>query len=77
MGEVDGIEIDDDNWIVKEIYVAISKEVEKMFDIKVGFRGKAVVPVSVSLLGPVGPDSIHLKEEIKEPKEFIERVMRK
>lgn len=64
MGEVNGIEIDESNWTVKEIDVALSREVEKIFGIHVGFGGKALVPVAVSFLGPVGADSITLKENI-------------
>ena len=74
LGEVSGVEIDENTWAVKEIDVALSKEVEKLFNIKAGFRSKIIVPIPASLLGPIGSDSITLNKEIEEPKEFIEKI---
>ncbi|MCW3999103.1 MAG: hypothetical protein NWE93_02560 [Candidatus Bathyarchaeota archaeon] len=74
MGEVAGIEIDENNWAITEIEVALAKEMEKIFDIKSGMMSKSVVPLPVSMMGPIGPDSITLKQEISDPKELLEKV---
>lgn len=74
MGEVDGIEIDENNWTIAQVDVALAKEVEKLFDIKPGMLSKAVVPLPVSIMGPIGADSITLKEEITDPKQLFEKV---
>ncbi len=74
MGEVNGIEIDENNWTITEIDVALAKEMENLFDVKSGMMSKSVVPIPVSMLGPIGPESITLKQEIKDPKEYLEKV---
>lgn len=74
MGEVAGIEIDENNWAITEIEVALAKEMEKLFDIKSGMMSKSIVPLPVSMMGPIGPDSITLKQEISDPKELVEKV---
>jgi sporulation protein YlmC with PRC-barrel domain len=74
MGEVDGIEIDENNWAITQVDVTLAKEMEKIFDVKSGMLSKAVLPVPISLMGPIGEDSIKLKEEISDPKELLERV---
>jgi sporulation protein YlmC with PRC-barrel domain len=74
MGEVDGIEIDENNWTIRQVDVSIAKEMEKLFDIKSGMMSKSIVPLPVSLLGPIEGDSITLKEEIADPKKLLEQV---
>ena len=74
MGEVDGIEIDENNWTITQVDVSLTKEMEKLFDIKSGMMSKSIVPVPTNLMGPIGQDSITLKEEISDPKELVERV---
>jgi sporulation protein YlmC with PRC-barrel domain len=74
MGEVNGIEVDENNWTITQVEVSLAKEMEKLFDIKSGMMSKSVVPLPVSIMGPIGADSITLKEEIKDPKELLERA---
>jgi len=74
LGEVAGIEIDENNWTITEVDVALTKEMENIFDIKSGMMSKSMVPLPISLMGPIGTDSITLKEEIKDPKELVEKV---
>jgi len=73
LGDVAGIEIDENNWTITEVDVAITKEMENIFDIKSGMMSKSIVPLPVSLMGPIG-DNITLKEEIKDPKELVAKV---
>jgi sporulation protein YlmC with PRC-barrel domain len=72
MGKVDTIEVDEKNWQIKEVDVLLEKEMEKLFDVKLGRN--PVVPVPVSLLGPIEGESITLKEEIKDPKALLEQA---
>jgi sporulation protein YlmC with PRC-barrel domain len=74
MGEVDGIEIDENNWTITEVDVSLAKEMEKLFDIKSGIMSKSIVPLPVSIMGPIGEDSITLKQEITDPKQIIEQA---
>jgi sporulation protein YlmC with PRC-barrel domain len=74
MGEVDGIEIDENNWTIRQVDVSLAKEMEKLFDVKSGMMSKSIVPLPVSLMGPIGADSITLKEEISDPKKLLEQV---
>lgn len=73
-GEVDGIEIDENNWTITEVYVSLTKDMEKLFDIKSGMMSKSIVPLPVSLMGPIGEDKITLKEEISDPKQLLEQA---
>lgn len=77
MGEVAGIEIDDNNWAVTNVDVSLTKEMENLFGVKSGMMSKSIVSLPVSLMGPIGADSITLKEEIKDPKELLERLSTK
>jgi sporulation protein YlmC with PRC-barrel domain len=72
MGKVDTIEVDEKSWQIQEVDVLLEKEMEKLFNVKAG--RKAVVPLPVSLLGPIEGESITLKEEIKDPKALLEQV---
>ena len=74
LGEVAGVEIDENNWTITEVDVAITKEMENLFDIKSGMMSKSIVPLPVSLMGPIGTENITLKEEIKDPKQLVEKV---
>jgi sporulation protein YlmC with PRC-barrel domain len=74
MGEVAGIEIDENNWAITEVDVALAKEMENLFDVKSGMMSKSIVPLPVSLMGPIGTVSITLKEEISDPKKLLEKV---
>jgi sporulation protein YlmC with PRC-barrel domain len=74
MGEVDAIEIDENNWTISHVDVSLTKEMEHLFDIKSGVMSKSIVPLPTSLLGPIGPESITLKEEIADPKQLVEQV---
>jgi sporulation protein YlmC with PRC-barrel domain len=74
MGEVDAVQIDENNWTIAEVDVALDKEMEKLFDVKSGMMSKTIVPVQISMMGPIGPDSIALKEEIQNPKEYLEKA---
>ena len=73
MGEVAGIEVDENNWTITEVDVALTKEMENIFDIKSGMMSKSIVPLPATLMGPIG-DNINLKEEISDPKELLEKV---
>lgn len=77
MGEVAGIEIDENNWAVTNVDVSLTKEMENLFGVKSGMMSKSIVSLPVSLMGPIGADSITLKEEIKDPKELLERLSTK
>lgn len=77
MGEVAGIEIDENNWVVTNVDVSLTKEMENLFGVKSGMMSKSIVSLPVSLMGPIGADSITLKEEIKDPKELLERLSTK
>ena len=74
MGEVAGIEVDENNWTITEVEVALTKEMEKLFDIKSGRLSKSIVPLPLNMMGPIGPESITLKQEISDPKELMEKV---
>ena len=74
MGEVDGIELDENNWTIGQVNVALAKEMEKLFDVKSGMISKSIVPLPVSLFGPIGEESITLKEEISDPKKLLEQM---
>lgn len=73
LGEVSSIEIDENNWAVKEVNVVLAKEWEKLFEVQTGFMARAVVPIPINLVGPIESDKITLKEEIKEPKHILEQ----
>jgi sporulation protein YlmC with PRC-barrel domain len=74
MGEVDGIELDENNWTVLQVDVSLAKEMEKLFDVKSGMMSKSIVPLPVSIMGPIEADSITLKEEISDPKKLLEQT---
>jgi sporulation protein YlmC with PRC-barrel domain len=74
MGEVASIEVDENNWAITEVDVSLTKEMEHLFDIKSGMMSQSIIPLPVSLMGPIGTESITLKEEIKDPKELIAKV---
>lgn len=74
MGEVDAIQVDENNWTISEVDVELTNEMEKLFDVQSGRMSKTIVPLSVSMLGPIGPESITLKQEIENPKEYLEKA---
>lgn len=74
MGEVDAIEMNEQDWSIKEVDVALTKEMEKIFDIKTHAMSKAVVPLPISMMGPIEEDSIKLKEEIKDPQALLNQA---
>ncbi len=74
MGEVDGIELDENNWTIRQVDVALAKEVEKLFGVESGMMSKSVVPLPVSIMGPIQAESVTLKEEITDPKQLLEQV---
>jgi sporulation protein YlmC with PRC-barrel domain len=74
MGEVDGIEIDENNWTITQVDVSLAKDMEKLFDVKTGMMSKAIVPLPVSLMGPITADGITLNQEITDPKALLERT---
>jgi sporulation protein YlmC with PRC-barrel domain len=74
MGEVEGIEIDENNWTITEVDVSLTKEMENLFDIKSGMMSKSIVPLPVNIMGPIGTDSITLKTEISDPKQIVEQA---
>jgi sporulation protein YlmC with PRC-barrel domain len=74
MGEVDGIEVDENNWTIRQVDVALAKEMEKIFDVKTGMMSKAIVPLPVSMMGPIEGDSIKLKEEITDPQALLSQM---
>ena len=75
LGEVDDIEIDD-NWVIM-VDVSLTKDAEKLFDVKSGMTHKSIMPIPASLMGPIGPDRITLTEVVADPKELIARVRKK
>ncbi|MGD6851224.1 MAG: PRC-barrel domain-containing protein [Candidatus Bathyarchaeia archaeon] len=74
MGEVDAIQIDENNWTITEVDVSLDKEMEKLFDVKTGRMSKTIVPLPVSMMGPIGPESITLKQELENPKEYLDKA---
>jgi sporulation protein YlmC with PRC-barrel domain len=74
MGEVDSIEVNEQNWSITEVDVALTKEMEKIFDIKTHAMSKAVVPLPITMMGPIEEDSIKLKEEIKDPQALLNQA---
>ncbi len=74
MGEIDGIEIDENNWTIRQVDVTLAKEMEKLFDVKSGMMSKSIVPLPVSIMGPIESDSVTLKEEISDPKQLLEQI---
>jgi sporulation protein YlmC with PRC-barrel domain len=74
MGEVDAIEINEQDWSISEVDVALTKEMEKIFDVKTGLMTKAVVPLPVSMMGAIEGDTIKLKEEIKDPQALLQQA---
>jgi sporulation protein YlmC with PRC-barrel domain len=74
MGEVDSIEVNEQNWSITEVDVALTKEMEKIFDIKTHAMSKAVVPLPITMMGPIEDDSIKLKEEIKDPQALLNQA---
>jgi hypothetical protein len=74
MGEVDAIEVNETDWSIREVDVALTKEMEKIFDIKTHAMSKAVVPLPITMMGPIEEDSIKLKEEIKDPQALLNQA---
>jgi sporulation protein YlmC with PRC-barrel domain len=74
MGEVAGIEIDENNWTITEVEVSLTKDMEKLFDIKSGVMSKSIVPLPTNLMGPIGENTITLNKEIADPKALVEEV---
>ena len=64
MGEVDGIQMDENNWTIVQVDVALTKEMEHLFDIKSGMMSKSIVPVPVNLMGPITAENITLNQWI-------------
>jgi len=74
LGEVDGIEIDENNWAITDIDVKLTDEAEKLFDVKSGMMSKSIMPIPANLMGPIEGDRITLKEVVADPKELVDRV---
>jgi sporulation protein YlmC with PRC-barrel domain len=73
VGEIDGIEVDENNWTITDVDVKLASETEKLFDVKSGMTSKSIVPIPISLFGPMGMDSVQLKE-VSDPKELVAKV---
>ena len=74
MGEVDGVNIDENNWTISHVEVALTKAMEDLFDIKSGKMSKSIVPLPTRIMGPITEDRITLNEEISDPKGLLEQV---
>ncbi len=74
IGKVEDVELDDNNWTVTTVYVRLTDEIAKVFGSKGGFMVKQVVPLPGSLMGPIGEDTIYLKEEITDANALLEKV---
>ena len=74
LGEVDAIQMDENNWTITEVDVALTKEMEKLFDIKSGTLSKSIVPLPVSIMGPITEENITLKQAIEDPKQLVEQA---
>jgi len=74
MGEVDGIQMDENNWTIAQVDVALTKEMENLFDIKSGMMSKSIVPLPVEIMVPVTDANITLKQTIEDPKQLVEQV---
>lgn len=74
MGEVDALQMDENNWTIVQVDVALTKEMEHLFDIKSGMLSKSLIPLPTNLMGPITADRIILKETIEDPKQLLEQV---
>lgn len=74
MGEVDAVQMDENNWTIVQVDIALTKEMEHLFDIKSGMMSKSIVPVPVTLMGPITAENITLKQSIEDPKQLVEQV---
>jgi sporulation protein YlmC with PRC-barrel domain len=63
IGEVEDVEIDDNNWTVKALDVKMNEDIAKIYGEKAGFMKKEIVPLPANMLGPIG-ENVTLKEEI-------------
>jgi sporulation protein YlmC with PRC-barrel domain len=74
LGEIDGIEVDENNWAITDIDVKLTNDAEKLFDLKSGMTHKSIMPIPVNLFGPIGLDRVTLTEVVADPKELVARV---
>jgi sporulation protein YlmC with PRC-barrel domain len=74
IGKVDDIEVDDNNWTVKSVNVKLDDDVAKLFGVKGGMMTKSEIPIPGNLMGPIGEDSITLKEAITDINSLREQV---
>src|SRR5512139_2618682 len=74
IGKVEDIEIDDNNWAVTTVNVKLYDDVAKIFGMKGGMMTKSEVPLPANLMGPIGEDSIVLKEAISDVNALREQV---
>jgi sporulation protein YlmC with PRC-barrel domain len=74
IGKVEDVEIDDNNWAVTTVHVKLDDDVAKIFGLKGGMMTKSEVPLPASLMGPIGEESIILKEQITDVNALREQV---
>jgi sporulation protein YlmC with PRC-barrel domain len=74
IGKVEDVEIDDNNWAVSTVTVKLNDDVAKIFGMKGGMMTKSEVPLQASLMGPIGEESIILKEAISDINALREQV---
>ena len=74
IGELDDVEIDENTWAIKTLYVILRDDVAKLYGIKTGFRKEAIVPIPASYVGPLMGENINLKEEIKDVNTLREKI---
>jgi sporulation protein YlmC with PRC-barrel domain len=74
IGKVEDVEVDDNNWAVTTVNVKLDDDVAKLFGLKGGMMTKSEVPLPASLMGPIGEDSITLKEAITDVNSLREQV---
>ena len=75
MGEVDALQMDENNWTIVQVDVALTKEMEHLFDIKSGMLSKSLIPLPTNLMGPITADRIILKETIEDQNNFLSKSL--
>ena len=74
IGKVEDVELDDNNWTVSSVNVKLEDDVAKLFGMKGGMMTKSEVALPANLMGPIGEDTITLKEAITDVNSLREQV---
>jgi sporulation protein YlmC with PRC-barrel domain len=74
IGKVEDIELDENNWTVTTVDVKLESSIEKLYGEKSGFMKKSILPLPANLMGPIGPDSIYLKETVTDVESLRQQI---